>query len=232
MGIFTKNHNLKNLPEGNWRSLHGYGAAHLVHGRLLLCGYDVSLHLWRDAKYDGILEANGNPFRIEIKSTGVNKDPLTDSVSKFTFTSNVRTGRQIRRKVPSREKTVSTEDADFAFGVSSHDGTIWVFPVELFKILGPKQNIHFSEIFREKLGVFFGLKHSILDTDTIKKGFLSREIEELENICKKEKIFITNKFAISNFEYPWQRSARLKTMKIDYLESLVLDIWQHIYSKV
>ena len=92
MGNFTKNHNLKKLPIGNWRSLHGYGAAHLVHGRLLLSGYDVSLHLWRDAKYDGILEANGVPFRIEIKSTGVIKDPLSDKKSEFTFTSNVRSG--------------------------------------------------------------------------------------------------------------------------------------------
>ena len=47
------------------------------------------------------------------------------------------------------KKMVSTEDADFAFGVSSHDGTIWVFPVELFQILGTKQKIHYSNIFKE-----------------------------------------------------------------------------------
>ena len=64
MGSFTKSHNLKKLPKGKWRSLHGYGAAQLVHGRLFLLGYDVSLHLWRDVKYDGILGANGVPFRI------------------------------------------------------------------------------------------------------------------------------------------------------------------------
>ena len=114
MGSFTKSHNLKKLPIGNWRSLHGYGATHLVHGRLLLCGYDVSLNLWRDAKYDSILEANGVPFRIEIKSTGVTKDPFSDVKSQYTFTSNVRSGRQISRSAPSREKMVSTEDADFA----------------------------------------------------------------------------------------------------------------------
>ena len=75
MGNFTKSHNILNRPIGLWRSIHGYGAAHLVNGRLLLSGYDISLHLWRDAKYDGILEANGVPFRIEIKSTGMNNDP-------------------------------------------------------------------------------------------------------------------------------------------------------------
>jgi hypothetical protein len=90
--------------------------------------------LWRDAKCHGILEANGVPFRIEIKSTGITKDPISDRKSEFNFTSGGRGGKQIKEAVKkgteSREKMVSTEDADFAFGVSSHDGTIWVFPVE------------------------------------------------------------------------------------------------------
>ncbi len=58
MSIFSKTHNVVKIKPGNWRSLHGYGAAHLAYGRLLLCGYDVSLHLWRDAKYDGIHESS------------------------------------------------------------------------------------------------------------------------------------------------------------------------------
>jgi len=232
MGFFTKSHNIKKLPEGNWRSLHGYGAAHLVHGRLLLCGYDVSLHLWRDAKYDGILEANGTPFRIEIKSTGMNNDPLENKNSLFTFTSNVRSGAQINKNIPSREKIVSTEDADFAFGVSSHDGSMWVYPVEIFQILGSKQKIHFNETFKEKLSIFNGIKNSTLNTLEIKYGFLKREIKELEGICKNENINISNKFRSENYEYPWQTSKRKKNIIIDYKESLVLDIWKHIYSSI
>ena len=202
MGNFTKSHNLRKLPLGNWRSLHGYGAAHLVYGRLLLSGYDVSLHLWRDAKYDGILEANGVPFRIEIKSTGVNKDPLSDNKSEFTFTSNVRSGGQIDKRAPSREKMVSTKDADFAFGISSHDGTIWVFPVEIFEILGTKHKIHFSDIFKEKLGVFNGLSKTTLESLEIKYGFLKKSEPELENICKNEKINISNHSKIPKYCYP------------------------------
>lgn len=99
-----------------------------MHGRLLLSGYDVSLHLWRDAKYEGILEANGVPFRIEIKSAGLTRDPLINKNSNFQFKSNVCSGGKIDRSIPSREKMVSTENADFAFGVSSNDGNIWVFP--------------------------------------------------------------------------------------------------------
>ena len=231
MGSFTKSHNLKKLPLGNWRSLHGYGAAHLVHGRLLLSGYDVSLHLWRDAKYDGILEANGVPFRIEIKSTGVTKDPLKDGNSEFTFTSNVRSGSQISRSAPSREKMVSTEDADFAFGVSSHDGTIWVFPVELFEVLGTKHKIFFSNIFKEKLGVFNGLQKSTIESLDIKYGFLKKSEKELEDICSNEKIVITNASKSSVYLYPWKKSARKEFIEVSYQQSLVLDIWKHIFSK-
>ena len=231
MGNFTKNHNLKKLPIGNWRSLHGYGAAHLVHGRLLLSGYDVSLHLWRDAKYDGILEANGVPFRIEIKSTGVIKDPLSDKKSEFTFTSNVRSGRQISRTAPSREKMVSTEDADFAFGVSSHDGTIWVFPVELFQVLGTKQKIHYSNIFKEKLAVFNGFPETNLTSIDIKYGFLKKDVHELESICKDEKIKISNSAKQSKYHYSWKRSSKKNVIEVSYKESLVLDIWKHIFLK-
>ena len=231
MGSFTKSHNLKKLLIGNWRSLHGYGAAHLVHGRLLLSGYDVSLHLWRDAKYDGILEANGVPFRIEIKSTGVTKDPFSDVKSQFTFTSNVRSGRQISRSAPSREKMVSTEDADFAFGVSSHDGTIWVFPVELFEVLGTKHKIFYSDIFKEKLGVFNGLPKTKLESIDIKYGFLKKSERDLENICKNEKIVISNTSKSSRFLYHWKKSAQKKVIEISYQQSLVLDIWKHIFSK-
>ena len=92
MSCFTKSHNLKKLPIGNLRRLHEYGSAHLVHRKLLLSVYDSSIHFWRDAKYDCILEANGGPFKIEIKSTDVTKDPLSDEKSEFTFTSNVRSG--------------------------------------------------------------------------------------------------------------------------------------------
>ena len=231
MGSFTKSHNLKKLPIGNWRSLHGYGAAHLVHGRLLLSGYDVSLHLWRDAKYDGILEANGVPFRIEIKSTGVTRDPLSDRKSEFTFTSNVRSGSQITRSAPSREKMVSTEDADFAFGVSSHDGTIWVFPVELFEILGTKHKIHFSNIFKEKLGVFNGLPKTTLESVDIKYGFLKKSEVDLEDICNNEKIAVSNTSKSSEYLYSWKKSAQKEVIKVSYQQSLVLDIWKHIFSK-
>ena len=125
---------------------------------------------------------------------------------------------------------VSTEDADFAFGVSSHDGTIWVFPVELFEILGAKHKIPYSEAFKEKLGVFNGLPTTLKPLD-IKYGFLKKTISELEAICKKENIIISNDKKLPEYSYHWQKSAQKKVIDVSYHQSLVLDIWKHIFSK-
>lgn len=232
MGKFTTNHNIKKLGDGDWRSVHGHGAAQLVIARLLLCSYGVLPHLFRDAKYDVVVETNRVLFRIEVKSTGMNKDPLYDQQASFSFVSGVRSGKQIDSNAEKREKVVSTNDADFAIGVSSHDGGVWVYPVEIFEIMGSNMKLHYGDQFKEKLGVFDGLTNSTLDSSEIKKGFLSRNISDLELICKNEKISITNKNQEEDFAYPWRKSKRIRTIKLNYQESLVLDIWQYVFSSV
>jgi hypothetical protein len=229
MSKFSATHNIVKRPIGNWRSIHGYGAAHLVNGRLLLCGFDISLHLWRDAKYDGILEANGIPFRIEIKSTGLSQDPLENSNSEFTFTSGGRSGKQISRDAESREKLVSTEDADFAIGVSSHDSTLWIVPVELLPIIGEKIKIHFSDIFQEKMNVFLGVSDS-LDSKAIRDGFVNRDTKTLEQLCAINQIPIQNSLRLQEFQYQWQLSSNKKFITTDYHDSLVLDLWRYVFT--
>ncbi len=229
MGNFTKSHNISNRPLGLWRSIHGYGAAHLVNGRLLLSGYDISLHLWRDAKYDGILEANGVPFRIEIKSTGMNSDPLVNPKAEITFTSGGRSGSQISRDAESREKIISSDDADFAIGVSSHDGTLWIVPVELLGILGSKMKIHYSDIFKEKNKIFMGISDT-LNSKAIRDGFTSLGESDLEKLCLCNRISITNHLRIPLFPYPWKTSKQKTSVISDYKKSLILDIWKHIFN--
>jgi len=158
MAKFTKTHNIVEKEEGLWRSIHGYGAAQLVNGRLLLCGFDVSLHLWRDAKYDGIIECNGVPFRIEVKSTGMNKDPDYNESQKLTFTSGGRSGAQINRNVESREEILNVKDADFAIAVNSHDATLWILPIEILSLIKRKDIIcKYADIFKEKVSIFRGI---------------------------------------------------------------------------
>lgn len=229
MGKFTKSHNLIKRPLGKWRSIHGYGAAQIVNGRLLLCGFDVSLHLWRDAKYDGILESNGIPFRIEIKSTGLNKDPETNPNQDITFTSGGRSGAQISRTSPSREAVIKKDDVDFAFGVNSHDGSLWVVPVEILAILNKKKiKCSFSEIYKEKMSIFRGIKETSFTTDIIRKGFLDYSLKSLENLCKKNKIIVSNILKKKEFSYPWPISKKIKYVNVDYRKSLMLDIWKYI----
>jgi hypothetical protein len=233
---FTKNHNIVNKPLGNWRSIHGHGAAQLVNGRLLLAGYDVSLTLWRDAKYDAIIDANGVPFRIEIKSTGVNQDPAEDESSSISFTSGGRSGTQIDRNAPSREKKISSSDADFGIGVSSHDGCIWVVPVEIIEIFNRKTGdikLNHSEIFKEKLGIFLGIKGiPFLTTEHIKKGFLSEDYDGLFGNCIKYNIAITNVDKLMWIDHPWNFSKRIQSFNVTKNQSLALDIWEHILNNV
>ena len=46
---------------------------------------------------------------------------------------------------------VSIEDADFAFGINSHEGTIWILPAQCFEVLGLYIR-YFLVIFLRKIG--------------------------------------------------------------------------------
>ena len=234
MGTFSKSHNIVKRQLGIWRSIHGYGAAQIVNGRLLLCGYDVSLHLWRDAKYDGILECNGTPFRIEIKSTGITSDPDKNPNQEFTFSSGVRSGKQINKNAPSREAVLNKNDSDFAIGVNSHNGQLWIVPVELLALMKRKGKIKcsHSDIFKEKLQIFKGLQKSDLSSDVIRNGFLEFEEQKLEELCKNNSINISNNSKINKYKYPWDISKKIDHLLVNYKESLILDIWKFIYSKI
>ena len=215
---------------GLWRSIHGYGAAHLVNGRLLLCGYDIALHLWRDAKYDGIVEANGIPFRVEIKSTGLNKDPGEDDNAQFTFTSGGRSGKQIDRTAASREKVISTSDVDFAIGVNSHNSNLWIIPAEIFQIIGATIKLNFAgKLFHEKVGIFLGVAGKFTSLE-IKNGFSHFTEEELTEICNERNITISNRLCKDTFDHQWKKSRNRNTLEISRKNSLILDIWEFIYA--
>ena len=64
MGSFTKSHNLKKTTNRKLEEFTWIWSGTVSTWQTFFLGYDVSLHLWRDVKYDGILEANGVPFKI------------------------------------------------------------------------------------------------------------------------------------------------------------------------
>ena len=214
--------------EENFESLRGYAGQELVLGRLMLCGFNVQRSLWRDAKYDGIFVVNKIPIRIEIKSS-INNE--------FGTTSGRRAGKQIDKNAPKRIKPISTVDADFMIGVSVNDATCWVLPVEIIEItqrtMWPE---HFISKFKEKFKIFLGNKKDISSED-IAKGFRSKNESELENICKKNNINISNKNKDKSFIYPSKKiynneAKKAKKIKTSYKDSLVLDIWIYLFNTI
>ncbi len=224
MKNFSSTHNIGN--QENFRSLAGYAGQELVLGRLMLCGFNVLRSLWRDSKYDGMFEVNNQSIKIEIKST---------KNDKFTVTSGARAGRQIRRSVESRERILQTEDADFFFGVSIKDGTCWMIPVEFISICKRRDYpFQYIEKFKEKFKIFLGFEKYGINTKDIKSGFLKKSEDELEFLCKKNKIEISNIVKKNNFVYSKEKlfgnSRSQSKITVSYKESLILDIWIFLYN--
>ena len=212
----------------NWESLKGYAGQELAFGRLMLCGFNVQRNLWRDAKYDGIFVVDNIPIRIEIKSSTKNK---------FAMVGGRRSGEQIDRSVASRTKPISRKDADFGLCVSNLDATCWLISVDLIEITKRTdwQESYLAN-FKEKFKIFLtdGLKN--ISTKDIAQGFMKKEIKDLEEICKVNKIKINNKNKNESFEYPKMEiygrdASRAKKIILNYKNSLIIDIWIFLYKR-
>ena len=231
------NRNLANLPKGSWRSIHGYGAAHIAYGRLLLSGYNFTLSLWRDSKFDAILDYKGTSFRLELKSTGIFENTETKKRGMIGFTSGGRAEQQIRRSVASRERIIERENTDFGIGVNSHTGYLWIVPVEVLTILKKKQlPFNAIAIFKEKLGVFKGvtINNYKISPSKLKRGFLDLSTKECRKLCTKIGIRINSNINPSSlFKYNWTGIfVKNPTVSVTGHEGMVLDIWKKIYSAV
>jgi len=231
------NRNLTKLPKGSWRSIHGYGAAHIAYGRLLLSGYNFTLSLWRDSKFDAILDYKGTSFRLELKSTGLFENTENKKRGMIGFTSGGRSGQQIRRSVASRERIIEKENTDFGIGVNSHTGHLWIIPVEVLTIL-KKKHMPFNaiEIFKEKLGVFKGvtINNNKISPSRLKRGFLDLSTKECRKLCSKIGIRTNSNINPSSLiKHNWTGiTAKNPAVTVTEHESMVLDIWKKIYWKV
>ena len=231
------NRNLTKLPIGSWRSIHGYGAAHIAYGRLLLSGYNFTLSLWRDSKFDAILDYKGTSFRLELKSTGIFENTENKKRGMIGFTSGGRAGQQIRRSVASREKIIEKENTDFGIGVNSHTGHLWIIPVEVLTILKKKQMpFNAIAIFKEKLGVFKGvtINNNKISPSSLKRGFLDLSTKECRKLCSKIGIRTNSNINPSSLiKHNWTGiTVKNPAVTVTGHESMVLDIWKKIYSAV
>ena len=230
MENFRKNLNITKLKPGSWRSMLGYAGQEIALGRLLSCGFNVARSLWRDGKYDGALDVNNVLVKIEIKSS---------TTTNYSVTSGQRGGLSIRTEVKSgnesREEILKKDDADFFVGVSLIDGSCCIVPIELVSICKrktfPIKSLH---NYREKFKIFLGSEKYGITTEDIKYGFSSKNINELEEICKRLKIEKSNNEKKERFKYPKEKvlSKRVKSFIVDYKDSLILDIWIFLFSEI
>ena len=66
---------------------------------------------------------------------------------------------------------------------------------------------------------------------------MKKDLEDLELICEKNNIDVSNKFKENHFEYSKDKiysvdEKKSKKININYKESLVLDIWLHIVKTI
>lgn len=217
-GEWNLTRNLAGLPEGQVRSILGYAGESLVIGRALACGYNLFFKAWRDSKYDAVLDASGQLFRIEIKQSG--------DGTQISCTSGGRSGAQISREVDSREEVLSPEDSDFLVGVHTFSGACWIIPTEVVYFRNRKSLPTPSlEAYLEKWKIFSQPPFD-LSLQEIRKGFRSLELHELEKLgsrmgLKKPK----------SLSYQFSQTSREVTLS-SYREWYILEIWRSIFESI
>ena len=208
--------NLAKLPEGQVRSILGYAGESLVIGRALACGYNLFFKAWRDSKYDAVLDAYGELFRIEIKQSG--------DGTQLSCTSGGRSGAQISRDAASREVVLSPEDSDFLVGVHTFSGKCWIIPTEVIYFRNRKTNPTWSlNEYEEKWGIFAEPP----------LGFTLSEIRQgFRNMSEKDLAAIATRVGISgspelSYKFSERSQATELTSKRDWY---VLEIWRTIFA--
>jgi hypothetical protein len=217
-GEWNSTRNLAGLPKGQVRSILGYAGESLVIGRALACGFNLFFKAWRDSKYDAVLDASGQLFRIEIKQSG--------DGTQISCTSGGRSGAQISREVDSREEVLSPDDSDFLVGVHTFSGACWIIPTEVVYFRNRKSLPTPSlEAYLEKWKIFSQPPFD-LSLQEIRTGFRTLELQELENLgsrmgLKKPK----------SLSYQFSQTSRAVTLS-SYREWYILEIWRSIFESI
>jgi hypothetical protein len=210
--------NLAGLPEGQVRSILGYAGESLVIGRALACGYNLFFKAWRDSKYDAVLDAEGQLFRVEIKQSG--------DGTQLSCTSGGRSGAQISREAASREEVLSPEESDYLIGVHTFSGKCWIVPTEVIYYRNRKTNPTWSlEDYEEKWGIFSKPPFDF-SLGEIRRGFRNLSDEELESVATR--IGISKPTSLL-----YKFSARSQAVDLPTIRDwYVLEIWATIFKAI
>lgn len=215
---WTFSQNLAKLPKGQTRSILGYAGESLVIGRALACGYNLFFKAWRDSKYDAVLDASGELFRIEIKQSGDGNN--------LSCTSGGRSGAQISRVVKSREIVLSPEESDFLIGIHTFSGKSWIVPTEVIYFRNRKINPTFSLNDYEEKWAIFSSPPCGFSLEEIRKGFRNYTEVELEKIGRRLGI-------LRPLTLKYKFSPRSKEIKLDNMSDwFILEIWRVIFQAI
>ncbi len=214
--------NLAGLPRGSDSSIVGYAGESIAIGRALACGFILFFKAWSDSKYDAVLDAKGELFRIEIKQTGSGKSISTKS--------GWRSGKNVVKSGPNKPKAkvLDPDQCDFLVGVHTFSGKCWIIPVEVVQIRNRGSlNTNTLSIYEEKWAIFadppFGFT-----IEEIRKGFRNYSLADLEQIAENIGIprGTSRNYRVSNA--PRTRPIRLSNRKSWY----VLEIWREIFEAI
>jgi hypothetical protein len=197
------------------RSILGYAGESLVIGRALACGYNLFFKAWRDSKYDAVLDAVGELFRVEIKQSG--------DGSTISCTSGGRSGAQISRDADSREEVLSPEESDFLIAIHTFSGKCWVVPTEVIYFRNRKQNPTWSLADYEEKWAIFSTPPFGFTLAEMRKGFRNMSLFELQSIGAR-----LNLRPGRNLSY--KITERSKAIDLEKLEHwYILEIWRKIF---
>lgn len=147
---------------GDYAHLIGYAAETLVSGFATHAGFIVSNPVWRDCKYDIIIDNESALFRCQIKGT---------TTGAFQPTSGGRGGQQIDRTVASRRRILSTNDVDVFIGCQIETPEVFIIPVEIIEILR-KQSLKIATLsrYREAWKLFISNEELRYDPSFLMNG--------------------------------------------------------------
>jgi len=215
---WTSTQNLAGLPDGQVRSILGYAGESLVIGRALACGYNLFFKAWRDSKYDAVLDAVGQLFRVEIKQSG--------DGTQLSCTSGGRSGAQISREAESREEVLSPEESDFLIGVHTFSGKCWIVPTEVIYFRNRKTHPTWSLDEYEEKWAIFSKPPFDFTLEEIRKGFRNLSESELEKIAMR--IGLSKPTSLS-----YKFSARSQAVDLpSFKDWYVLEIWSSIFKAI
>jgi hypothetical protein len=115
--LFTRN--LVGLEQGLYRTMEGNADEMIVVGKLIKMGFNCSRVDVTNSKYDAVIDKDGKLLRVQIKGTGGNTLDLT---------SGARSGQQISRDAPSRQRKLTSKDCDILIGVLKDSAICYVIP--------------------------------------------------------------------------------------------------------